>query len=70
MNPEAFWLTASILSGPVLIIVCILSLVVLDMLAATKPRVPGRHRAPRVIDGEVVSNDTVPIVFGGARWTS
>jgi dolichol kinase len=63
MNPEALALTFSILAAPIVLIVGIFVLVVLDAVAATQPRVPGRHRAPRVIDGEVLANDTVPIVI-------
>jgi len=63
MNPDALALTFSILGGPILLILGVLVLCVLDAVAAVQPRPTGRHRAPRVIDGELLANDTVPIVI-------
>ena len=68
MNTDALALTFAILAPGLLVIVAIFAMVVLDAAAAARPRPRhvGRHRAP-VIDGEVLSSDTVPIPTGGVR---
>lgn len=55
----------AILSPAFAIILVIAAMVVVDCLPASGPRHTGRHRA--VIDGEVISSDTLPIPIGGAR---